>query len=172
MSFLEKDLESIIMNTSLDNLSDRGLYLEGKKYSQMNHGIYGRSDVILFDRPYYVKEKRLHIKPKITIVELKKDSISYSTLDQAIGYAKAVHKYIEENHSWIFGEYFDVDTLTHNWVNDMCDYIEVILIGKGVDTSSNFTYLADLFSNLKLYTYEYKYDGIHFKEETHYYKLP
>lgn len=143
MTFLEKDLEDIIYNTKNSHLQMRGLWIEGKKVRQLKIGNYGIADVVTVVRNYEVN------RLTITIYELKKDTIGVNTFMQAIRYAKGIDSWIRKNKK------FEYD-------------IRFGLVGKVIDFNTDFIYLADIYENIELYTYEYEFDGIHFKHHRRY----
>lgn len=138
MTFLEKDLEEIIYNTKNELLQIRGLWIEGKKFRQLKIGNYGISDVITVNRNYEIN------RLSITIYELKKDAIGVSTFMQAVRYAKGIHSWLRKHKS------FEYD-------------LRFALVGKYIDFNTDLVYLPDIYENIELYTYEYEFDGIHFK---------
>lgn len=159
MEFLEKDLEEIIFNAGHDQLIKKGLSLRGRKYRQLRIGNYGVSDLI-----YVSKEYRNFIGApilNINVVELKKDNAGISAFLQAVRYCKGVSDYLNLKHPSI-------------------DFtMEITLIGKSIDISGDFVYLADLISSriegshktlhgLNLYSYNYTFDGVEFEEHEGY----
>lgn len=160
MKFLECDLEEIIYKSNKDDLSDRGLTVLGKLLRQVRIGNYGVADLIEINRPYIEYPFELGIKHplKITIYELKKDKIGVSAFLQSLNYARGVQRYLE------LRGYDD------NYI------IEIVLIGKTVDTNGSLCFIPDIFSsqdyqyanNVSFYTYDYKFDGIQFNEESGY----
>lgn len=162
MKFLEKDLEEIIYKADADVIYDRGLYSYGIKKRQLKIGGYGVSDLIVFEKPYYHTGFKRHMKGTITVLELKQDKIGVSTFFQALRYAKGIKHYIDKCRP----------TLT-----DAFNY-RIVLIGKNVDFHSSFVFLTDFFNvdlsdtdlddysktNVELYQYEYRIDGLHFVE--------
>jgi len=140
MTFLESDLESIIINTDNLNLCDRGLRISGKKKRQVKIGNYGIADVITFDR--------FENHAEVTIYELKRDHIDVSALLQCVRYAKGVSLYLRSR--------------------EFSFSIKLVLIGKTVDLNSDFVYFADIFENIKLYLYSYDFNGTHFERIRNY----
>jgi hypothetical protein len=167
MDFLEKNLEDIIFETDNELLSKRGLCIGGTKKRQVNIGNYGIADIISFDRfTDCLDGKTVEYFIKIRILELKKDKIDAGTFLQALKYCKGIKSYIEKrklftSHQILF---------------------EIILIGKKIDLSSSFIYLADFLSGgdneyclheyfeLSVYSYSYEFDGIKF-DRKHGYSL-
>lgn len=142
MNFLEKNLEDIIFETPNDLLHERGFFIFGKKKRQVKIGNYGIADIITYHRA----GGRLFIN----ILELKKDKISTDTLLQSLNYAKGVSRYLQKRS-------FDFDVS-----------LRIKLIGREIDTNSSFCYLPDFFNSIEIYTYDYGFDGIHFKMECDY----
>jgi hypothetical protein len=156
MKFLECDLEEIIMSVNDVKLSERGLHIGSKKKNQVRIGNYGVADIVSFHTPNWFfsrGEMVLIEKPKIQVIELKKDAVSLSSFIQAVGYLKGIQRYMDKVRN--------IDILDYNW--------EIVLIGKTVDFSSNLVYLPDLFDleqnsiGVSIYTYEYEFDGLTFK---------
>ena len=147
MKFLEKDLEQIICESGMEELRKRGLGIYGKLFRQVKIGNYGIADLITVRRPYYEDELN------ITIYELKKDTISISAFLQAVNYAKGIQKFMGNKYPEI-------------------DYrMTIALIGHNIDTSGSFCYLPEIVTGhceLKMYTYEYKVDGVQFVEHNNY----
>lgn len=161
MTFLEKDLESIIYDATFDQLLDKGLWLRGKKYRQLKVGNYGITDIVSIQRPYYHPHYEKVLKGTITILELKKDKIGLHTFDQLIRYAIGVKYYLEQR-----------NLLTHY-------NLSLVAIGKELDLSSSFCYMPDLFNqdisevfmdgNEPIITfsalkYQYDFNGINFED--------
>jgi len=159
MNFLEKDLETIIFETSNEKLDKRGLCLYGKKIRQLRIGNYGVCDIVCISREIKnVIEQydwdKFHVFKYptllINIIELKKDEISANTLLQAIRYCTGIESYISKR-------------------TDINLEFSITLIGKTV-AGGDFIYSPSIIENLNIYTYEYGYDGIKFKSH-HGYKL-
>lgn len=151
MKFLEKDLEQIIWESDNLKLQEKGLRILGKKIRQLKIGNYGIADIVSV-RKYY-EDNSINPILLITILELKKDSISISAFLQAIRYAKGIQRYLDER------------DFRHAYE------IEICLCGKKIDPFSDLVYLPDLIYSNKfslggvfLYTYDYTLDGIEFKE--------
>ena len=166
MDFLEKNLEDIIFESDKESLRKRGLWCYGKFKRQLKIGNYGIADLVLFEKSFtesfYVDGT---IKPflNITIFELKREKIGISAFLQSISYAKGIQDYLDKYKPYI--EYT----------------INIKLIGNSIDTTGSFCYITSLFSfynedivhnscisNINFYTYEYKLDGIYFKEADNY----
>jgi hypothetical protein len=160
MNFLEKDLEEIIFTSDRSELSQRGLCLDGTLLRQVRIGNYGIADLIEIKRPMYHQYFKKHEKGLISIYELKLDKASPSSFLQAVRYAKGVHSYLGKKELW---KLFD---------------IEIVLIGKRVDTQSSFVYLSDLFGRdmcnkfigddistfVSIYNYKYDVNGLMFNQ--------
>jgi len=157
MKFLEKDLEEILWEQfktqkGRDVLASKGLWTEDgapnpKFKRQLNIGKYGRADVVSFSK----SGGSLFIN----VYELKKDKISMSAFLQAVGYCKGIQRYIKK----------------HRKSNLRLEF-NVILIGKTIDISSEFSYLPDFINgfgfNLHHFTYNYNVDGISFNYQSEY----
>lgn len=148
MDFLEKDLEQIIWDSwnedKGETLSNRGLEMfHNRLFRQLKIGNYGIADLVGVSR----YPRGLHI----TIYELKKETIGISAFLQAVGYARGIQRYLEYR-----GFKYNI-------------YINIVLIGKHIDTKSTFCYLPDIINvdkfELSNYTYFYSIDGVYF--ETH-----
>lgn len=152
MNFLEKDLETIIYEADKSKLYDRGLRLDGILLRQKRIGNYGIADLIEVKHDSYNDYRILNIN----VVEIKKDAINLDTLMQAVGYAKGIHKYLTDVR--------DFNRFT----------LDITLIGKYIDTSSNFVYLTELIdahqpnigtiNSISYYTYSYELEGLTFKQ--------
>lgn len=157
MNFLEKDLEEIIFNTSREVLKERGLPIYGKMKRQLNLGKFGICDLITIDRQENTTPWSNGFK--ITLYELKKDKIGISSFLQVLAYAKGIKLYLED-----FRQIYDFD-------------IDVVLIGKEVDTTGSFCYIPELFhqdgsgnlygqiGNIRFYTYKFDINGFSFEEK-------
>lgn len=166
MKFLEKNLETIIYESDYDSLGKRGLYLSGNKFRQVKIGNYGIADLIYFERPVFYKKNDYNEHSfshgTITIVELKKDVIDIDSFTQSLRYAKGIRRYLKKK---------DIE---HKYK------IEILLVGKSVDTSSSFVYLTDLVLDcgdifiidkfrippisFSIHTYSYELDGLRFNK--------
>lgn len=163
MDFIERDLEDIIFNAPVNELRKRGLssmayWNDAHTYRQMTIGNYDIADIVQYKRysePYYEYNTLCYNSYlDFNVMELKKNLINIDTLLQAIGYCKGILKFIESRNT------FDIQSK-----------FTVTLIGKKID-KSNFIYLPDIVNSedffLKLYTYDYNYDGIKFIEHDGY----
>lgn len=156
MNFLEKDLEDIIWESDKEKLDERGLPVYSKLIRQLNIKGYGVADLVGWSIERYPYGRILNV----TIYELKKDKIGISALMQSISYARGIQRYLK------------------NRLKNLEFTINIVLIGSSVDTSGAFCYIPDLICNdysygqlntIQYYTYEYKIDGIYFKEQYGYY---
>lgn len=162
MKFLEKDLEQIIFESGRDSLRQKGLTISGKLFRQMKIGNYGIADLVSFSRPNYYGPGREYFDfGSITIYELKKDQVGISAFLQAINYARGIQSYLKKR-------------------NKLEKYvINIVLIGKEIDTTGSFCYIPDLLSlqndytehgYISFVTYEYNLDGLEFVEQYGYSK--
>jgi hypothetical protein len=170
MEFLEKNLEDIIFETANNELNNRGLYIFGKKFRQLKIGNYGVCDIMTCDinrepdgccnndgncneckGKVCIKVKGIDIK----VLELKQSKIGVSAFLQGIRYCKGVLDYLEKRK-------FDLDKIRLN----------LILIGRDIDKSSDFIYISDVINqygsgysfDLEYYLYKYEFDGIKFEQ--------
>jgi len=141
MKFLEKSLEDIIFHTPKKELYQRGLPIVGKRYKQLKITGYGVADVVSV-----LRKKDENNKPylSITILELKQDKLSVSTLLQASRYALGIEAYLDTFRK-----------VTFNYK------INILIIGRTIDNKDNFMNLRYMM-NFGVFTYEYKFDGIYF----------
>lgn len=155
-NFLEKDLEQILFETDQSRFTKRGLsvFKYEKIFRQVNFGGYGIADLITVlsipkEEALYRSGENVNRGFIITIYELKQKQINISSLLQASRYFKAIIEVLE---------FFDISK----------SHIEyrVCLIGSTIDTSNEFIYLTDLFPNLSVFTYSYKFDGIYFERRS------
>lgn len=144
MNILEKEIEEIVFQSDNRILAKKGLFLNRHKLSQVNFGTYGIADIICWTVINEFGTRKLFFQ----VVELKKEVIDVNTLMQASRYVKAIN------------EIFDKFNLENTTIN-----IEIILIGKTIQTNGDFVFLTDFVKNLKVYTYEIDLiDGINFKQ--------
>lgn len=150
MRFLEKDLEEIIIHTDNAILANRGLFIHGKKASQVYLGAYGIVDVISFHR----SRDTLHIN----VFEIKRDVVNVNTFLQTIRYCKGILRFFEKRRV----QY----TVS----------LSINLVGRTIDKDSDLIYLPDLFEGTDViyksgiraiifFTYFYDFDGIRFENE-------
>jgi hypothetical protein len=143
MNLLEKELEEVIFEASKtasgrEKLYSRGLgFIEVPLIRQFKLDGYGIADLVGFK--FNLKAYGPTIE--VDIVELKKDEINSATFFQALGYATGISRAL------ISG---DFSQYTHSF--------NIHLIGKKIETSSNFCYLPDWLydKNLSVRLYEYK----------------
>lgn len=93
MVILEKDVEGIIYNSTIEELKAHGLdFISSilvKRYRQLDLGLGGRADLVYVERmPYPTSALR------INVIELKKDETSPDTLIQAFRYCHAIQSYM------------------------------------------------------------------------------
>ncbi|MNQ74858.1 hypothetical protein D3C85_896270 [compost metagenome] len=153
MNFLEKDLEEIIFGADRQALDQKGLSIEGKIARQVKLGKYGILDLISVRRHHEYMSDSCFI---FTIYELKKDNIGIAAFLQALGYARAVQVYIKERKP------------------KMLFNIEIVLIGRKIDTLGSFCYLPELINHdlsnypegkltrVDFFTYDYDINGVSF----------
>ena len=156
MNFLEKDLEDIVFNTDTDLLQKRGLDIHGKRYRQLRIGNYGIADIVTVKKvsqPVFRNGELLFMDRtlKIEVYELKQNEISINTFMQAIRYCAGINDYISRFRNKIF----EID-------------FSICLIGRSL-TGGDFCYTPDFLHNLRMFTYDYDFDGIVFNQEDGYY---
>lgn len=174
MNFLEKDLEQIIYEADKELLAEKGLRVNGKLLRQVRIGNYGIADLVSIQRPYQHTFFGYQEKGLITIYELKKENISVSAFLQAIGYAKGIMRWMEQHPKKI--KCLNIENYD----------INIVLIGKNIDKSSEFIFLNDLldvshignspiihkpFLSVEMFTYEYDINGIYLKQHKGYKKI-
>jgi len=152
MSFLEKDLEYLLLEANDELLDERGLCTElgANKRNQVYLGNYGTCDIIGWRRWSEDVYGKIYQGLDITIVELKKDLIDIDAILQVIRYTKGVEQYLKKRK-----------------IKDRYK-INSVLIGKRVDLKSSACYLFDYIENLEVYTYKYEINGIYFNQEGEY----
>ncbi|WP_155297288.1 hypothetical protein [Spirosoma aerolatum] len=161
MELVEKDLEDMIYDAcktkeGLDFLQERGLMITGKAYRQVNLGSYGIADLItvtyegrgwepidIFSNDYIMTR---HFT--IDIYELKRDKIGIDALLQVCRYCTGFKKLILPKFNTKRNEF----------------NIRIHLIGSSIDLDSDFVFLLDHITRISLYTYQFRYDGLHFEE--------
>jgi len=165
MKFLEKDLEEIIYTSGRDVLEERGLPIYGKLFRQVQIGNYGVADLIEFQRPSYAgREKEILCPGRITIYELKKEQIGISAFLQSLNYLRGITSFLEKKQ------------IDNHYI------IDIMLIGKNLDTQGSFCYITDLLSikssfadkynifgqagTIHFYEYRYGIDGLFFEEKS------
>lgn len=157
MKFLEKELEQIIWESDKAQLENRGLSLYGTLYRQKPIGNYGIADIIQVEKAYSKNKPYLIID----VLELKQEKIGISAFLQAVRYAKGIQSYLEGRK-------------VKNYI------LNIKLIGKELDMSGSICFLPDLIdvnkkilnfgklNSVKFITYEYRLNGLMFKEEKGY----
>lgn len=140
MNVLEKEIEDIIWEASGIQLIERGLEVKlgSLKWRQLHLGSYGIADMVTVRLVKRVD--KLNGNTWVLLVdvfELKKEEINVNTYLQALEYCKGLERFFST-----------INTISHT-----CEF-KIILIGKKIDTSSSFCYMADFCSNLDLYTYK------------------
>lgn len=142
-TILESELEDYLFQKA--NITAIAEIIPGysKLYRQLEIGnCYGRADLVCCTITDPVAQCAT-----VEVIELKKDIINISTLDQAAGYVAGLDKFFEEK------------------LPDYAITFNVCLVGGSIDLSSNFIYACKLIENLRLYTYELSLtEGISFKE--------
>lgn len=151
MNFLEKDLETIIVESPQSELYKRGLYVLNYDLiiRQLNLGSYGILDLVTAKFRYRegsLREKEI----VITIYELKHKIIDVNTLMQAAKYKRGLEIFIEDNYN----------------INNTSLIFRLVLIGSSVQTKGDFVFLSDFIEDLRIFTYNYGFDGIHFQVQT------
>lgn len=153
MNVLEKEIEDMICQGLAGDrplLRKKGLWIwEDAAYQrQVDFGSYGICDILgmqVYPRMNGTRYINAHI------IEIKKEEVNIATFLQAARYAKAVQRIIKKR-------------LTNTKVQ-----CAITLIGKTVDSSSDFIYLPDIIDNLAIYTYKLDFkDGITFQREAGY----
>jgi len=158
MEFLEKNLEDIIFETKNEHLEERGLNISGKKLRQIKIGNYGIADIITWEKyPNVVFDGGLL---KITIYELKQNKVNASSFFQGIRYCRGVQSYLDKRKI------------------EIPIKINLVLIGREIDKSSDFCYLTNLIDSddyscgeaigFNIYTYRYDFFGIKFEHHYNY----
>jgi hypothetical protein len=164
MKFLENDLEEIIYTSGRDVLEERGLLIEGELRRQVKIGNYGIADLVSISRPTYdwdrTGKKSIFIDGIITIYELKKEQIGIAAFLQALTYAKGIKSYLEKRGK------------------ENLFQINIVLIGRNVDTTGGFCYLPSLCKldnwaidnsgTIQFYQYNYSIDGLRFVRRNDY----
>lgn len=157
MKFLERELEQIIWESDKTQLENRGLSLYGTLYRQKPIGNYGIADIIQVEKAYSKNKPYLIID----VLELKQEKIGISAFLQAVRYAKGIQSYLEGRK-------------VKNYI------LNIKLIGKELDMSGSICFLPDLIdvnnkilnygklNSVKFITYEYRLNGLMFKEEKGY----
>lgn len=154
MNVLEKEIEDMICQGLVENrplLRSKGLWVwdDAVYQRQVDMGSYGICDILGL-QVFPKKEGTRYINAHI--IEIKKEEINIDTFLQAVRYSKAITRYLKKK-------------LTNTVVQ-----CAITLIGKTVDSKSDFIYLPDIIDNVALYTYKLDFQhGIIFKREKGYF---
>lgn len=144
MQFLEKDLEEILSTASQSAIVNRGLdcFDHEQLFRQFSLGDYGRMDLLGIS----------HYKNRVdvTIYELKQNDVNTAALHQALGYMKALQK-------------------MEPFFGNLTVFYTIVLIGRCVDLKDNLCFLPEIARGVKIYTYDYQFDGIHFEQPKFYF---
>lgn len=152
MNILEVELEDLVFNAPNQKLAQRGLRLIGEKLRQVNLGSYGIADIVCINPTW--GSNGLGKTLEIQVVELKKEVINQQTLMQAARYCNAIKRLLTEKLR----------------IDSYCIDISIVLIGKSIDTSSDFVYLLEFMPSLQVYTCSIDLDkGVRFKREHGYF---
>lgn len=143
MDFLEKDLEQIIYEATDEQLAPFDFPM-GIRKRQLNIGGYGVADLVFFEKvsvgPVKYNEDGNPYQDVIdsglciTVCEFKKDIVDASTFLQAIRYCKGISKYLEKRNFYSY-------------------YFNILLIGRKLNTSSDFIFLPDIINQNNRFTY-------------------
>lgn len=150
MNFKEESLENIIWQNAQSEkgrtqLLDRGLIVSEYVKRQIDLGCYGRLDLL---DVYYNEETDRIV---LDVIELKKEFITIDALMQAARYVTGIKEHIQELN-------LDID-------------IEITLVGENIDLKTNFVYLLNYLSNVRIITYNYSIDGIRFTQHENNWRL-
>lgn len=154
MNILEKEIEDVVFDTIVNNpkaLKNRGLRINTGLYyeRQMQLGEYGIADILGYGTSLLSGGSRCVYAH---IIEIKKEQINIGTLLQATRYARALQRIVRAN-------------LKNAWLD-----IHISLIGKTIDTKSDFVYMADIFRNVDFYTYSIDLEqGVRFTRQEGYF---
>ena len=147
MNFKEITLENLIYEASQTEegkreLEEVGLEIKGKLYRQLDFGSYGRADLVeMITYPERVV---------FVVYELKQEIINSDTLFQAYRYKRAL-------------EDFSIAGISVE--------VSVVLIGKRINSVSDWVYVLPSIFDIAIYTYDFTIHGLKFKEENlSYYK--
>ena len=148
MEFLEKNLEDIIFKTNSLDLKKRGFIIQGKRFRQLRIGNYGIADMVTIEHNLSNEfESRSVI---ITVFEFKKNKLDLNSIAQATRYIRGIEIYLQK-----------VDKFQDVFVD-----FKVVLVGKTLEYTGDFLYLCEYLSDkLDIYTYDYDFDGIKFKNQ-------
>jgi len=159
--FLEKDLEDIIFESDRNELIKRGLFINGKIFRQFNLGNYGIADLVTYEDADYEdrnKDSPYEVDYIVTVFELKRGLIDFSTLAQAIRYVTGLIFYNKIHYK-----------------NNTFQY-KIALIGSKIEEKPEFLYFPELilsdYANpvieidkivgIEFIEYSYDLDGINF----------
>lgn len=143
MNISEQDLEDWIYNSYNENeeiVRDAGLPIYGKLLRQVELGNYGRLDLVSYTR------YRQSIG--IRVYELKKGEVGTKAFLQAVRYAKAITRLIKIK-----------------FKQDVYLEIDIYLVGSSFE-EGDFVYISDVIPNVHVYTFDFGFQGIKFKEVT------
>lgn len=161
-SFLEKNLEDIIFESDRNELFDRGLSISGKLFRQFNLGNYGIADLVTYEDADYEdrnKDSPYEVDYIVTVFELKRKLIDFSTLAQAIRYVAGLIFYNKIHYK-----------------NNTFQY-KIVLIGSEIEEKPEFLYFPELilsdYANpvieidkivgIEFIKYSYDFNGINFE---------
>lgn len=161
MDFLEKDLEEILKTTPKEKLVDAGLgflRFTNKIFTQVRIGNYGVADMIAYGRTGNCIS--------LDIVELKKDKIGISAFLQATRYVRGIQRFLEKRGYENIAEGMS----NHNLKSYPHITMNIVLIGRSLDTEGSFCYLTDtmMYGQVYFYTYEYSFEGLKFNKKDNY----
>lgn len=141
MDFLEKDLEDILIGSDQENIQVRGLKFFEYHFIQRQFilGNYGKVDIMTL---YFIPNRPFII----TIYELKNKIINSAAWWQLVRYIRGVKHFLEE-----LG------------LNESRCGVQGVLIGRSVELNGEIGYIPFLESNISIYTYEYKLNGLFFQ---------
>lgn len=150
MKFSEKQLEDIIFNSDNSFLREKGFYIYGKKFRQLNIAGYGVADLICVSRSGQLLN--------IDIIELKRDEISIGSFMQALRYLDGIRHYLRKRR-------FDytVKFTIKLCGNSITDNRELNLMTKYINVYP--------FIDIDFYTYRFTVDGIFFDKNDALYEL-
>lgn len=173
MQFLEKELEAIIYDSFCDpdvyeKLQKKGLeiHLPYLFKRQLTIGNYGTADFVTLERParFPIDMDRFAFEPMVIRVwELKQNTINLESLLQITRYMTGIKSWLINAKKQGRKKYY--------YPRDI--RIEGILIGRTIDTHSDYVYLFnhfrnsdyEIFGDVRVFTYSYDYDGLSFNEE-------
>lgn len=146
MDFSEKVLEDIIWDNAQSHegrklLKERGLFIRGKLFRQLELGNYGRADLVSIE---YIPHSDVI---DVVVYELKKGCINVNALMQVARYVTAL-----KSHGLDVGD----------WCSEI--HISMCLIGDAIDKNGDFAFLYNDIDNVEIYSYDYRLDGLYFCE--------